>query len=283
MVEMIRKAVIPAAGLGTRLLPVTKELPKEMLPIFVRGSDGSLLLKPMMQQIFEELYDVGFREFCFIVGRGKRSIEDHFTPDYDFVSYLKTKNNMSAYELEEFYEKISDSTLVFTNQPKPKGFGDAILKAKSFTGDDPFLVHAGDDLILSKNSYLKRLISIFEKLKGEAVFLVEQVDDPRKYGVILGEEIDDSLYRVDEIVEKPKAPPSNLAVVAVYMFSSKIFASLETTGFDESGELQLTDAIQGLISEGSKVYALELGMKEKRVEIGTPDSYWKALTTTYQY
>ena len=281
---MFRKVVIPAAGLGTRLLPVTKELPKEMLPIFVRGFDGVLLLKPMMHQIFEELYDGGFREFCFIVGRGKRAIEDYFTPDYGFVSYLKTKNNMMAYELERFYEKIGDSTLVFVNQPKPRGFGDAVLKAKSFIGDDPFLVHAGDDLILSKkNSCLKRLISAFEKLKAEAVFLVEEVDDPRKYGVILGEEIDDSLYRVDEIVEKPKAPPSNLAVVAIYMFSWKIFDYLEATGFDERGELQLTDAIQGLVSEGSMVYALKLGRGEIRVEIGTPDSYWKALTTTYQF
>jgi len=281
---MIKKAVIPAAGLGTRLLPVTKELPKEMLPIFARGSDGQLVLKPMMQQIFEELYDVGFREFCFIVGRGKRTIEDHFTPDYDFISYLKSKNNMLAYDLENFYEKIGNSDIIFVNQPRPKGFGDAVLKAKIFTDNDSFLVHAGDDLILSKNySYLKKLFGIFEKLSAEAVFLVETIEDPRKYGVILGEQIDERLYRVDEIVEKPNNPPSNLAVVAIYVFSFKIFDALEAIRLDKSGELQLTDAIQRLINEGSRVYALELGRDEKRVEIGTPNFYFKALIDTNQF
>lgn len=279
---MVKKAVIPAAGLGTRLLPTTKELPKEMLPVFIRNSKGNLLLKPMMHQIFEKLYDSGFREFCFIVGRGKRAIEDYFTPDYDFVSYLKSKKKIMAYELENFYKKIEDSTLIFINQPKPNGFGDAILKTKPFIVDDSFLVHAGDDLILSnKKFYLKRLINTFEKLKGDAVFLVEKVNDPQKYGVIHGEKIDDKLYKVDKIIEKPKLPPYNLAVIAIYIFNSKIFGALENTEFDEEGELQLTDAIQGLINEDSAVYALELEREEKRVEIGTPNAYWEALKSTF--
>jgi len=255
---MIKKVVIPAAGLGTRLLPVTKELPKEMLPVFVKGSDGSLLLKPMMQQIFEELYDVGFREFCFIVGRGKRAIEDHFTQDYNFISSFKTKNNMLVYDLEKFYEKLGDSIIVFTNQPRPKGFGDAVLRAESFVGDEPFLVHAGDDLILSKdNVYLKRLIQIFSEFDSDGVLLVEEVDDPRKYGVVVGEEIDDRLYRVNRIVEKPETPPSNLAVVAIYIFSPKIFDSLKKIGVDERGELQLTNAIQRLVSKGCNILCFE--------------------------
>lgn len=119
---MIGKAVIPAAGLGTRLLPVTKELPKEMLPIFVRGSNGILLLKPMMHQIFEKLYDVGFREFCFIVGRGKRAIEDYFTPDYDFISYLKNNKNRMAYELEKVLRENCRFNSSFYKSTQAQGF-----------------------------------------------------------------------------------------------------------------------------------------------------------------
>ncbi|MEM5866902.1 MAG: sugar phosphate nucleotidyltransferase, partial [Candidatus Aenigmatarchaeota archaeon] len=127
---MIRKAVIPAAGLGTRLLPMTKETPKEMLPIVVNRDNGTVCLKPMLQAVFEQLYSEGFREFAFIVGRGKRAIEDYFSPDYNFVEYLKRKNkNQSALELEEFYEKIKNSTIVFVNQPAPSGFGDAVHRA----------------------------------------------------------------------------------------------------------------------------------------------------------
>ena len=157
---MLKKAVIPAAGLGTRLLPITKELPKEMLPIVALMKNGQPCLKPMLQAIFEQLYEVGFREFAFIVGRGKRAIEDHFSPDEDFIRYLKNKNKKDiAQELQEFYNKINDSNLVFINQPKPKGFGDAVARASLFTGNEKFLMQAGDDLIISKNSnHLKREI-----------------------------------------------------------------------------------------------------------------------------
>jgi len=282
---MIHKVVVPAAGLGTRLLPATKEQPKEMLPIFVKTTKGKLVLKPALQVIFEGLYDFGFREFCFIVGRGKRAIEDHFTPDDNFLSYLRNRDDDEhASELEKYYKKIVNSTIIFVNQPKPSGFGDAVLRAESFIGDEPFLVHAGDDLILSKDKgYLKRLTETFEKIDSDAVLLVEDVDDPRKYGVIVGEEIEDRLYKVERIVEKPKIPPSNLAVIAIYIFSSRIFDSLRDTDLDERNELQLTDAIQRLVSEDYPVYAMELKRGEKRVEIGTPNTYWKAMKTTFMY
>jgi UTP--glucose-1-phosphate uridylyltransferase len=185
---VIRKVVIPAAGLGTRLLPITKELPKEMLPLFFKGKDDKVHLKPMLQAIFEQLYDEGFREYGFIVGRGKRAIEDHFTPDYSFVEYLKNKNKQElAGEMQEFYRKISDSTIVFINQPKPKGFADAVYQAKVFTQNEPFLMHAGDDLVFSRNTrHLKRLMKTFEQHNVDVAFLVEEVEDPGRYGVIIG-------------------------------------------------------------------------------------------------
>ncbi|MFX0133290.1 MAG: sugar phosphate nucleotidyltransferase [Candidatus Hodarchaeota archaeon] len=282
---MIRKVVIPAAGLGTRLLPITKEQPKEMLPIFIRTIKGKIILKPVLHVIFEGLYDFGFREFCFIVGRGKRAIEDYFTPDDSFVSFLKyKKHNEQANELERFYEKIIGSNILFSNQPRPFGFGDAVLRAESFVRNESFLVHAGDDLILSKNKrYLKRLIKSSEELDSDALFLVEEVDNPKNYGVIIGDEIDEGLYKVKKIVEKPKIPPSNLAVVAIYVFNSNIIKSLKKTNVDEKGELQLTNAIQNLIYDDFSVYALKLNSNDTRVEIGTANNYLNAIGKTINY
>jgi len=281
---MIRKAVVPAAGLGTRLLPVTKEFPKEMLPMFFRGRGGRLYLKPLLQAVFEQLYDAGFNEFCFIVGRGKRAIEDHFTPDWDFVRYLEdTKKVEIAEELRVFYERISHSTITFVNQPRPIGFGDAVLRAKAFTGGENFLVHAGDDLILSKdNNYVRRLIRAFEELNADAAFIVERVEQPRKYGVVEGTQVTDGIYRVERIVEKPKVPRSNMVAIAVYVFKPTIYGEIERLKPGVGGEIQLTDAIQSLINDGSMVYAVEL-REGKRVDVGTSETYWNALETTYKF
>jgi len=276
---MIRKVVIPAAGLGTRLLPATKEQPKEMLPIFVRGVDGKLCLKPLLQIIFENLYDFGFREFCFITGRGKRSIEDHFTLDDGFVKNLKSRNKLGlASELEAFYEKVRRSHITFINQPEPKGFGDAVYHAKSFTGREAFLVHAGDNLIMSnENQYLLNLIRVLDKYRASAAFCVEKVEDPREYGVIIGKKVADNLYRVIDVVEKPSKPPSNIAIVAVYAFRSNIYHAIEKTAPDANNEVQLTNAIQQLLNAKHLVYAVELSSEEKRIDIGTPEAYLRAL------
>jgi UTP--glucose-1-phosphate uridylyltransferase len=277
---MIKKVVIPAAGLGTRLLPITKELPKEMLPVFSR-QNNEVCLKPMLQAVFDQLYDVGFREFCIIVGRGKRAIEDHFTPDWTFVENLKRARKASLVcELEDFYTKITASTIVFVNQPEPKGFGDAVLKAESFTGNDPFLVHAGDNLVLSTdNDHLVGLIKVFEELNADAILLVQKVVDARMYGVVEGGAISEGIYRVEAMVEKPVEPRSNIAAIAVYVFKPRIYDEIERLRLEEAGEIELTDAIQGLIDHGGRVYAMEL-KNEKRVDIGTSERYWKALSTT---
>jgi UTP--glucose-1-phosphate uridylyltransferase len=276
---MITRAIIPAAGLGTRLLPATKEQPKEMLPILVRDTKGDLYLKPFLQVIFEQLYDAGFREICFIVGRGKRSIEDHFTADEEFLGHLQASSKIGYLnELSDFYEKVRNCTIVFANQPKPLGFADAVRRGKFFSGSDNFLVHAGDDLIISDTRYINRLQSVFEKHHADAAFFVERVQDPRKYGVVTGEKIEAGVYHLSRIVEKPEKFVSKLAILAIYVFSPRLFDAIEEVKPGVNNELQLSDAIQILIEKRNAVYAVELNSREKRIEIGDPDSYKKAFT-----
>jgi UTP--glucose-1-phosphate uridylyltransferase len=272
---LLKKAVIPAAGLGTRLLPITKEFPKEMLPIAALMKNGQLCLKPMLQAIFEQLYSVDFREYAFIVGRGKRAIEDHFSPDEDFIQYLKNKNKKDlAEELQEFYNKINNSKILFINQPKPKGFGDAVARASMFTGNEEFLMQAGDDLIISKNNnHLKKAIKTFEEYKADTLFLLEEVPDARNYGVITGKEIKPNLFQATNIIEKPKKPPSNLAIVALYIFKPIIYKAISNVKPDQNGEIQLADALKKLIEWDCKVYGLKLSPNEKRIDIGTAKSY----------
>jgi len=272
---MLKKAVIPAAGLGTRLLPITKELPKEMLPIVALMKNRQPCLKPMLQAIFEQLYDVGFREFAFIVGRGKRAIEDHFSPDEDFIQYLKNKKrNDLAEDLQEFYNRINNSKIIFINQPKPKGFGDAVNRAHIFTGNEKFLMQAGDDLIISKNNnHLKKAAKTFEKHDADTLFLLEEVPDPRNYGVVTGKETEPNLFQITNIIEKPKKPPSNLAIVALYFFKPIIYKAISEVKPDKNGEIQLADALKLLVEWRCKVYGLKLKPTEKRIDIGSAESY----------
>lgn len=279
---MLKKAVIPAAGLGTRLLPITKELPKEMLPIVALTKSGKLCMKPMLQAIFEQLYDVHFREFAFIVGKGKRAIEDHFSPDEDFIKYLENRNRKdNAEELQDFYRKINESNVVFINQPKPKGFGDAVGRAALFTGSEKFLMQAGDDLVISKNNnHLRRATETFEEYDADTLFLLEEVPDPRNYGVVTGKEIKPSIFRVTNVVEKPQKPESNLAIVALYMFKPIIYTAIKEVKPDKNGEIQLAEALRLLIEWNCKVFGLKLGSNEKRIDIGTAESYLEMLRST---
>ncbi|MEM2149364.1 MAG: sugar phosphate nucleotidyltransferase, partial [Nitrososphaerota archaeon] len=240
----VRKAVITAAGLGTRLLPLTKEVPKEMLPIFVEGSRGELLLKPLVHVIFEQLYSIGTREFFVIVGRGKRSIEDYFTPDLGFIQLLRSKGkNDYADEMERFYEMIYESVIVFLNQPEPKGFGDAVLRARELI-NEPFLVHAGDTYIASENlEHLKRLIDVYLRYDCSATLLVMEVEDPKPYGVIGGRRVEDDVWIVEKVEEKPDKPWSNIAILPVYIFKPEIFDCLSSISPGKGGEIQLTDGI----------------------------------------
>ncbi|MEM4576623.1 MAG: UTP--glucose-1-phosphate uridylyltransferase [Candidatus Nezhaarchaeales archaeon] len=280
---MIKKVVITAAGLGTRLLPITKEIPKEMLPICLDNSNGPTL-KPLLQALFEQLYSFGFRDFCFVVGRGKRAIEDHFTPDWNFVNSLRSKGKLNiAEELENFYRMIESSRILFVNQPEPKGFGHAVLMAKPFVGKEPFMVCAGDTYIISTNNdFLKRLVSAFSD-DVTAAILLQRVEDPWNYGVALVKPSNSLLLDIIEVVEKPKAPKSNIAIMPFYIFKPEIIGVLENLEPGVGNEYQLTDAIQKIIMMGRRVVGVLLEEDELRLDIGTPKTYIEALKVSYEY
>ncbi|MGC9191996.1 MAG: sugar phosphate nucleotidyltransferase [Conexivisphaera sp.] len=269
---MIRKAVVTAAGLGTRLSPATKELPKEMLPVFHREG-GRMVVKPLLQLIFEQLHSIGIREFCFVIGRGKRAIEDHFTQDPRFLRELRERGkDREAESLERFYSMLSDSVITWVNQPEPRGFGDAVLKARAFVGSDRFMVAAGDTYIISGedgNSHLRELASAGES--ADAVLLLRRVPDPSQYGVAVVRG-----GRVLRVVEKPRERISSLAIMPFYAFSPGIMDHLARIGPGVGGEVQLTDAIQSALDSGSDVRYVLLG-RSRWLDIGTPESYWRAL------
>jgi UTP--glucose-1-phosphate uridylyltransferase len=281
---MITKVIITAAGIGTRLLTMTKEQPKEMLPLFAKNESGDLCVKPLLQVVFEQLFDNGFRDFCFIIGRGKRVIEDHFTIDLAFINQLKNKGkqNLSS-TLEQFYMKLSYSLIMWINQPEPKGFGHAVLMAKPYVKDEPFLVHAGDTYIFSTNNanHIKRLITNHDGNRSDATLLLKEIEDPKQYGVAEVEE-KNGVLTVNGVTEKPKKPKTNLAIMPVYIFSRGILNALEKTQPGLGGEIQLTDAIQQLIKEGFNVQAVKLRNSEMRLDVGNPENYWQAIATSHK-
>jgi UTP--glucose-1-phosphate uridylyltransferase len=282
---MIRKVVIPAAGLGTRLYPATKEQPKEMLPIFCKLSNGDIGVKPLLQMVFEQLHDAGFQEFCFVAGRGKRTIEDHFTSDSNSVSMLQYMGkNGTATDLDSFYSKLKTSTIMWVNQPEAKGFGNAVLMTQPFVQNERCLVHAGDTYIISKDmEHINRLIGTYERLNADAAFIVQEIENPVQFGIIEATEVENGIYKVNAAVEKPEKPPTNLAIMPLYVFHPVIFKALEKTQPGKGGEIQLTDAIQKLIEWGLNVYAVKLDKDQIRLDIGSPETYWEALSLSYQH
>lgn len=271
------KAVITAGGIGTRLLPFSKEIPKEMAPILARNSGNTPIVKPIIQAIFEQLYDSQVRDFFVIVGREKRAIEDHFTPDQGFVELLASKGKKSV-ELVSFYDRIKSSNLVFVNQPEPAGFGDAVLKASPYV-DGNFIVHAGDTYVISRNAdCLERLKQAHVSRKADATILLQEIKDPRQYGVVTGKHLSGGILEVEKAVEKPTEFVSNNAIMPIYIFTKSIFDSLRSTRPGKGGELQLTDAIELLIKEGRKVLGVKLNDDEVRLDIGSPETLIEALS-----
>jgi UTP--glucose-1-phosphate uridylyltransferase len=281
-----KKAVIAAAGLGTRLLSATKEQPKEMLPLYTSDFQGRLSLKPMLQLIFEQIYDFGIRDFCFIVGRGKRAIEDHFTPDYYYEEILRNKKNryleVSAQELERFHTKLKNSSIFWVNQSPNLGFGHAVLQAQSYVADEDFFVFAGDTLIISeRNHHLKRLADCYTRENADAAFLVQSVKDPENYGIIQGTRTSE-VIDVKKVTEKPSVPDSDIAIMPIYIFKYSIFSHLRKLDPDHRNEIQLTDAIGSILVNG-KVVATEIKEDELRLDIGTPETYFKAQIESFNY
>ena len=257
------------------MLPFSKETPKEMLPVCVKSKTGQIILKPILEIIYDSLYDCGYREFCIVVGRGKRSIEDYFLID-DSDNYSKNE------DLQNLYKKIHESHITYVQQSSPKGFGDAVLKARPFSNNDPFLLHAGDDVILSPNNdHIRRLEDAFFSYNADLVFLVDKVNDPTNYGVVEGENIGTGLIKVEGLEEKPNLPKTNMVVIATYIFRPSIFEKLQNVKPDRNGEIQLTDAIQTLIGNGLCI-AVELKPKEKRLDVGTPENYIACINESFK-
>lgn len=245
--KKIRKAIIPAAGLGTRFLPATKAMPKEMLPIVDR---------PTIEYIVEEAIASGIEDIIIVTGKGKRSIEDHFDQNFELEEHLRAKGKF------ELLDKINQSAKVeihYIRQKEPKGLGHAVWCARKFIGDEPFAVLLGDDIVQSEKPCLKQLMEQFDET-GSSVIGVQQVADEvtHRYGIIDPSSTEGRRYQVSNFVEKPAqgTAPSNLAIMGRYILTPEIFEFLETQETGAGGEIQLTDAIQKL-NELQEVYAYD--------------------------
>jgi len=278
---MIDTVVIPAAGLGTRLFTFTKESPKEMVPVFYKTSNGKILIKPLLEIIFENLYDTGFRNFCIITGRGKDTIQDHISPHYDFIDLLRKKGELEyAKILLKLYKKIEKSSIFWIRQHVQKGIGPATVLAEKIVGDKPFLFHAGD-LYIPKTDYLKQLSKIHLSNKPSATIGIRKVTNPRQFGVANLKKIDGQKYEITRVVEKPKKPSTNFALTGVNVFEPEIFAAIRKTKIGVGKEIQLTDSIQTLIKTNHKVMASIMKPNDPCIDIGTTINYYKALSYSY--
>jgi UTP--glucose-1-phosphate uridylyltransferase len=237
----VKKAVIPAAGFGTRFLPATKVVPKELLPI---------VDKPTIQYIMEEVASAGIEEVILITGREKGSIEDHFDTSSELENHLKKKGRK---DLLRMVQDISEMvTLVSVRQKEPLGLGHAVLCAKKVVGNEPFAVLLGDDLIEAKVPCIRQMIDVYQKMDG-ALLAIQKVPraEAHLYGIIRGKRVKDRIYRIEEMVEKPEKgkAPSNLAIIGRYILPPEIFDILEKVSPDARGEIQLTDGLRELNKE----------------------------------
>ncbi|MBN2372126.1 MAG: UTP--glucose-1-phosphate uridylyltransferase [Vicinamibacteria bacterium] len=266
----MNKAVIPVAGLGTRLLPATKSQPKEMLPV------GR---KPIVQYIVEELIRMGVEEILFITGPGKTSIENHFGVDHELIQTLREKGKEDLLAELEF-DRIP-AHYYYTHQRQMLGLGHAVLCARSFVGDESFIVALGDSIIgLNAGSdIVRRMQRCFDEKGCAAVIAFEEVPDNEvhQYG-IAQPKTNGEFFELSDIIEKPSLneAPGNLAVAARYVFTPRIFDALDRTGPGKGGEIQLTDAIRLLIADGEKVCGVRLNGGERRYDIGNLESYFRA-------
>ncbi len=244
---ILKKAVFPAAGFGTRFLPATKAIPKEMLP---------LVDKPLIQYALEEAKDSGLKEMIIVTGMGKTAIEDHFDTSFELEILLKERGKV---ELLKMIQEVSGLVhFAYTRQKKPLGLGHAISITKNLINNEPFAVFLGDDIIDSRVPAMKQMMRVFDK-KRSSILAVQKVPKSQAhlYGVIKGKKVAPGVYKVLDLVEKPKGnPPSNLAIIGRYILTPEIFAALEETAPGKGGEIQLTDAIKILLKT-QDVYAYE--------------------------
>jgi len=249
MTNKIRKAVFPAAGLGTRFLPATKASPKEMLP---------LVDKPLIQYSVEEAVASGIESILIITGRDKGSIEDHFDISFELEELLKEKGKTDLYEQ---VRAISDIAKVsYTRQKQALGLGHAIYQAKDFVGDEPFAALLADDVVDAEKPALRQMIEVFEKYQAPVIATMQVEGEAiSRFGVIDAEEVEPGVFKIKDMVEKPSFAdaPSDLAIIGRYIFTPDIFEAIENTEPGAGGEIQITDAMRGLL-KSRPFYALKL-------------------------
>ena len=262
----VRKAVLPVAGWGTRFLPATKAMPKEMFPI---------IDKPVIQFIVEECLDAGIDNIIFVTGRHKRPIEHHFDINTDLEKHLESAGKHEI--LKNIMEISRLINPIYIRQKEQLGLGHAVLVSEPVVGHEPFVVALGDIVIMDEVNVIRRMLDIYKRF-GKSVIAVFEVprEQISKYGVISGGHIEQDIYIVDELIEKPKPDeaPSNLAIVGRYIFTPKIFEKLKITPPGKGGEIQLTDAIKLLLEEEA-VYAIKISSKV--YDTGTPLGYLTTL------
>jgi UTP--glucose-1-phosphate uridylyltransferase len=267
---VIRSAVVPVAGLGTRLLPATKSQPKEMLPV---------ARKPIVQYVVEELVANGIEQILFITGRNKSSIENHFDSDPELIRTLKAADKKDL--LGELDFEGLCTHYFYTRQRFQHGLGDAVLCGENFAGEEPFVVALGDSILgLHANSQaVSRMAELFTAKRASCVIAVEEVppDQTIHYGIVQPAETPGDSFRIANLIEKPKPAdaPSNLAIAGRYVFSPLIFDMVRRVRPDSKGEIQLTDAIQLMCEEGKRVLAMKLPPAERRYDIGNFPSYFE--------
>lgn len=241
----VRKAVFPAAGLGTRFLPATKSQPKEMLP---------LVDTPLIQYVVEEAKAAGIEQILIVTSRGKSAIEDHFDVSYELEDVLSKKGKTAL--LAQVRAISSLVSVASVRQKSPLGLGHAVLMAKDWVGDEPFAVLLGDDIIVSKKPAIGQMIEVFEETGG-AVIAVQEVPraETNLYGIIAGTSETKNRWRVSDLVEKPpvEKAPSNLAIIGRYVLPAEIFKAIEATRPGAGGEIQLTDALKELLKSGGRI------------------------------
>lgn len=267
---MIRSAIVPVAGYGTRLLPATKSQPKEMLTV---------ARKPIVQYVAEELVANGIEQILFVTSRAKTSIENHFDSDPELVRMLSAAKKTDL--LDELSFENLQTHFFYTRQRVQRGLGDAILCGENFAGEQPFVVALGDSIVglNAQSRAIGRMVELFEAKHASCVIAVEEVavEETMHYGMISVDPTADGYFRVLNLVEKPRPEdaPSNLAIAGRYVFSPLIFDMIRRIEPDAKGEVQLTDAIKQMCDEGKRILAVKLPPNEKRYDIGNFPSYFE--------
>ena len=269
---MIKKCLFPVAGYGTRFLPATKSMPKEMMPI---------VNKPLVQYGVEEAFDAGMTDMAFVTGRGKRAIPDHFDVSYELE--MEIAGTGKERQLVEIRHLIDKCTFTYTRQKFMRGLGHAILTGETLIGDQPFGVVLADDLCISNgHGVLKQMVKLYNQFRCTIV-AIEEVppEETHKYGIISGKEVHDNIYRVENMVEKPdpKDAPSNLAIIGRYILTPDIFEILRTTPPGANDEVQLTDA---LLTQATSSCVMAYKFQGKRFDCGSVDGFVDATNYCYE-